>query len=541
MKKKSFQDKLADEYIPKIFGYAVNRTKTFQDAEDLSQEILTELLKSNERKAFPEDESGMERMIWKIAKYVYIGRIRKDVHRREIFGIPEYIRDESKMSSFEDDIMKREDISVLRRELAFLAETRRKIIIWHYLENKKISEISELISLAEGTVKWHLNAARNELKKGMDNMREFGEKSYNPQILNIGMQGNLGMNGEPFNLVKTKLAQNILLAAYEKPVTVSDLCTELGISAPYMEEQVDILAEGELLVKTKDKYCTDFPILFDEMAVEMAELTIKIKEDYGNLLVSKIKKLLPELRNVEFYGNDFNDDILMWLFVPMYGLKIHGKVIEKSEFPEFSGFPIRPNGGQWYALGFQSGKIWRKHNIHMNGPCWEGRTGYTAWMIDTYYSPNRVGVKENADNPNAVSEWSLIKDAGILPITTKAESLPEKDRELMAKAIGTGIYKEKNGDFVRCIPTFTRDQLESLEKYITQFDDVALIVERYHSDMAKITDRMPERLGVQRKMMSGAMTANIISAGIDYAVKNDFMNKPGKEMLNCMSAYYIQN
>lgn len=536
--KKSFQDKLATEYIPKIFGYAVNRTKTLHDAEDLSQEILTELLKSNERKAFPEDEAGAERLIWKIVKYVYIGRIRKDVNRREIFGIPEYIRDESKMSSFEEDIMKREDISVLRRELAFLAETRRKIIIWHYLENKKVSEISSLLSLPEGTVKWHLNAARNELKKGMDNMREFGEKSYNPQILNVGIQGNTGANGEPFSLLRTKLAQNILLAAYENPVTLGDLCTELGISAPYMEEQVDMLTEGELLIKIKDKYCTDFPILFDEMAVEMAELTLKIREQYGKLLVNKVKELLPELRGVGFYGSDFGEDLLMWLFVSMYGLKIHGKVVEElGRHPAYSDFPIRPNGGRWYAFGSQSGKILRDYNIYMNGPCWEGRGDYEVWMLDTQYSPNRVGRGANASE----SDWSIIKDAGVLPLTVESEYLPEKDRELMAKAVRTGAYKEKNGKFIRTIPTFTRAQLECFEKYINQFNDVILIEEQFRSDMKKIAYTMPERLGIQRETRLSSMTANCIPAGIDYAVKNNLLDNPRKEILNCMSAYYIQN
>ena len=80
-------------------------------------------------------------------------------------------------------------------------------------------------------MKWWLHEARTFIKEGMDTMREYGEKSFNPGTLYVSCQGNLGRDNEPVSCAKRKLAQNILLAAYEEPVTVKEICVEHGVSA----------------------------------------------------------------------------------------------------------------------------------------------------------------------------------------------------------------------------------------------------------------------------------------------------------------------
>ena len=44
-----------------------------------------------------------------------------------------------------------------------------------------------------------------------------------------------------------KIAQNLLILAYDKPVTVTELAKAIGIAAAYIEPVIDKLVSGELL------------------------------------------------------------------------------------------------------------------------------------------------------------------------------------------------------------------------------------------------------------------------------------------------------
>ena len=54
---------------------------------------------------------------------------------------------------------------MLRKEIGFLTCSRREIVYSFYYEGKSIVQISKELGLPAGTVKWHLNKARNDLKE----------------------------------------------------------------------------------------------------------------------------------------------------------------------------------------------------------------------------------------------------------------------------------------------------------------------------------------------------------------------------------------
>lgn len=67
----------------------------------------------------------------------------------------------------EDNILYKEDIDLLRRELALMAKDYRDIIVSYYFDNKKIGTISKVTGLPEGTVKRKLYEARQNIKEGI--------------------------------------------------------------------------------------------------------------------------------------------------------------------------------------------------------------------------------------------------------------------------------------------------------------------------------------------------------------------------------------
>ena len=73
-----------------------------------------------------------------------------------------------------------DEIKQLRREVAFLTKKRRQIVYRFYYEEKSISVISKEMGIPEGTVKWHLNKARIELKEGFLMERKIGKLGLAP-------------------------------------------------------------------------------------------------------------------------------------------------------------------------------------------------------------------------------------------------------------------------------------------------------------------------------------------------------------------------
>ena len=135
-------------------------------------------------------------------------------------------------------------------------------------------------------------------------MENYSNQSYHPITLWIANSGNNGRNNEPGSLVKGDLlAQNLLWAAYEKPVTAEALAKSIGVPTAYVEPILERLADGELMVKTGNKYYTDFIIY----TVEDKEKHIPAQKEFVknnfSLIWQHIENNLRKLRQQDFYKN----------------------------------------------------------------------------------------------------------------------------------------------------------------------------------------------------------------------------------------------
>lgn len=155
----------------------------------------------------------------------------------------------------------------MRREVAYLADSYRSVIVKRYFHGKGIGEISRELGIPEGTVKSRLDFGRKQIKKGfdsMDNYDNYSQNSYMPQQLAVRNSGVCGINDEPMSLTDGDvLAQNLLILAYDKPITVSELSRKIGVAAAYTEPVIKKLVDGELMKCLRDgRVYTDF-IIYD--------------------------------------------------------------------------------------------------------------------------------------------------------------------------------------------------------------------------------------------------------------------------------------
>ena len=87
------------------------------------------------------------------------------------------------------------------------------------------------------------------MKKGLETMET--RENYLPGQLYLSFGGSDGPNREPISLIESDLiAQNLLILAYDTPVTISDLSKAISIPAAYIEPIVKKLVDGELMVQT---------------------------------------------------------------------------------------------------------------------------------------------------------------------------------------------------------------------------------------------------------------------------------------------------
>ena len=248
-----------ENYMEKLFYFCLKKTGGTDEAEELTQEISLNIFSALNKGSVPTNFSAW---VWKIARNRYsMWATKKHIRNESVTGsdIEDY-EIEDKKTSILDEMIHKEQLSLLRRELAFIKSDYRNILVAYYIENRPIREIAQSLSLSETTVKQRLHRARSILKEGMDMTREFGKRSYNPENITFAASGSQP-SGLPWKAVQRSIPQNILLQASNNPSTVEELSIELGIALPYMEEEVELLYKATLLEKQGNRYITNFFIL----------------------------------------------------------------------------------------------------------------------------------------------------------------------------------------------------------------------------------------------------------------------------------------
>ncbi len=195
--------KFAESYMEKVFYFCLRKTGDEHEAEDLTSDISLAVFSELRRGVVPESFSGW---VWQIARNRYAKWV--DVkHKRSEF---ETVTDISDLvltdgTSLESEYIQKEDLSLLRRELAFISSEYRNVIVAYYIGDRSVRDIAASLSLPVGTVKSKLFRARNILKEGMNMAREFGALSYKPEDIAIINSGGFGYYGEPWSIIDHKL------------------------------------------------------------------------------------------------------------------------------------------------------------------------------------------------------------------------------------------------------------------------------------------------------------------------------------------------
>ena len=245
-------------YTDRIYGYAVNRTYTREEADDLSQEILLTALR---RLPTLREEERLEPWLWETARRVTAAFRRQIGRQRAMF-----VYDCPELPATDIYPAEEEEIrGLVRARIAGLSGSWRDVLILYYYDGLSCKQIAQRLALPEGTVTWRLSEGRKRLKKECADMNELRETALHPVKLTIRITGEGNYNGTtipfPHAFIEDALSQNLLYHCYREAKTVEELSRLCGVPAYYVEDALQNLVRREALLEVPGgRYRTGFLI-----------------------------------------------------------------------------------------------------------------------------------------------------------------------------------------------------------------------------------------------------------------------------------------
>lgn len=463
-------DFIITEYLQKIYGFAVKKAFSYDEAEelcaDIVQEVYLSLLKS-------EEVVNVEGYIWRISENTYSRYVSFKKRNEGISLDGLYFTDIEGGAGgmeipFYEDFSTEDsynEVMMLRREIGFLTEKRREIVYLFYYKDKSISYISKRLGIPEGTVKWHLNKARNELKEGFHMERKIGKLGLSPIIANdIGHSGDPGTNGGPEFYLGDKINLNIVYSVYFSPKTKEEIAEELGMTLVFIEDKINFLENNGFLVRTTGNRFTTY-VKFEPatFSMELCEQKLKKQLEIAEMLVKEyvpdVRKAIADMDEVYIPGGNRQ---LLEAAVIFYGvLNYCGSTIKK----DLSKYVIRPTeGGRFIAFVALKAEqsdpdyiptlklpfYWACGNMNRTSGKYPA---VSSWSVDTRYC-SRQGAWKN----NLTADYDYLYEFMTGTISDNAASAEKFDRLRERRfltednQINIMVVKGKQGEFFDRIP-----------------------------------------------------------------------------------------
>ncbi len=478
---KSAADRIITEYVPKLYGFALSKTGDSRAAEELASDITYEvylsLLKAQE-------VYNVNSYIWRISSYAYARYVDRHARQRMQNGasiedieaqlhavggrLPEALVDYDDPATLRREADERaaheKELRRLRREIAYLGETQRRIIVAHYYGGKTVREIAASLSLPEGTVKWHLYDARKTIKEGMKMERNTGKLGVEPiRLASLGHSGYSGSTGDTATHLASRLAQNVAYAAYDEPKTDAEIAEELGVSPIYLAEIIEDLENYRFMTRLPDgRLRTD--IVIHRSSKENDEAKHRLRKEY----TQKIGELfMPQMMaNMDAYLDTHrariylpDDDRSLWRWSAfMLGWQgnenrfldeVSPETVEKMNRFRYK----RPDGGDYtamawldqdYTVDYDPSPYWACGFMTRQAPRYES---VSSLQLSTNYDSRPDGW---ADNHN--EDYALLYEC----YTGK---LPETDAnvERYRRLCNRGLIVRREGSVSVNVPVIRTD------------------------------------------------------------------------------------
>ncbi|MGI6654037.1 MAG: RNA polymerase sigma factor [Christensenellales bacterium] len=427
--------------VDKTFAWSVARTFSREEAEELTQEILFQAMRSI---AGLRDKNKFEPWFWHLASITLKVFKRGKAKNRNIMAF-DAVAD--LISDNEHDFEVDEEYQDLRRSIAYMSAAYRDILVMYYYDNLSCKEIAQKLDIPEGTVTYRLSLARTKLKEGYHQMDTTALK---PAQLKIRIHGESNYNGEdrpfPWQYIDDALSQNILWYAYRKPKTVEELSSLTGVPAFYIEDRMDNLIKREAVIQpTKKTVQTNF-LIFDQEINDYASahsgrFANNVSEDFFRLSRKLAETMLSAGIRI---ANRSMGELQCLLSVMMLDT-----FVPEYKITEYKRLETRYDGGRWEYIGFYEA---------------DSRGGDVSIGMEksmNTFDNGKLAHHSYHFAPFHYRKMMFSNEIDVCQAILKGQALSEAQKEAAAKLIAEGyLEKDESSQVICAVPVFTKEQYD---------------------------------------------------------------------------------
>ena len=490
-----------DEAYLELTRYAYTRTRNSGEAEEVvSDTVLSWVQDVQAGKQIDNLTGYLHRVFERRLSDRLRRQYRRDMEFCDDGTVLNTIPDESDPEELPNALREAEAV---RKAIGRLAAIYREVVYRHYMLGQGVEEIARALGVPVGTVKSRLSDGRGQMKETITahleedththsvkktmnqkknsvtvDTRPYADASYAPKTVTIGIWGNEGGHGEPFCYLRSLIAQNILVLAYEKPISIRDLSEALAIPTPYVEFEVEKLIDGELLGKTAGGLIyTRIYMRTPEDGFGDVEAQEALAAEIAPTLWRRMEEHLAPLWEDKTSATRTFSDKQTAIFRLMLVEQMMGKVIFAPEMdtrsPDVTPM-ARPNGGWWLATGtvHEYGQKPYTHKYSGSGPV---KVNHVAYPKKEGDRPARMAMMLDYQSLFGDGHWrynTMKYSFGLQGILKFYASLftdkvkPEDDRiyELIPEFEDMGVlHRAESGEIKPDIPALPFDEWDRWE------------------------------------------------------------------------------
>ncbi len=361
------------EYLDYLYGLAEHLYSDCADLDALVQDTIMVLIAKKYKGEQVEYPKGF---LATVLKNKYNGWLR-DKYKDKLVEYSDAMNNFAGTDPLESEmtLLQREEYESVRREIGRLISLYREVVVRHYVHGQSVEQIAEALSIPKGTVLSRLSAARSQIKEGLERMEKYSQISYEPKSVTISIWGNTGLNDEPLSLVRSDIEANILILAYENPLSIRGIADTMGMPSAYLEPIIDNLVKGELMGRTPKGcvYTRCFMQMYEDSFGNIPAQE-RLAEKYADKVWEVVWKYLqPLMKREETLQMNEKQKATLLLFHmhQMLGEIVYRCRPNASEEPKQP--PVRPDAGRWLATAtvYENGQK-RDNKYDGSGPVFIG-------------------------------------------------------------------------------------------------------------------------------------------------------------------------
>jgi RNA polymerase sigma-70 factor, ECF subfamily len=156
-----------DKYIDKIYRFIFLKVNSKETAEDLSSEAFTRCWrKLQDNQGNSSAIENPQAFLYQIARNLVVDHYREKGKAQFISA--DFVPVIDPKGDIKEKIELSSDLSMVRTALAGLKNEHQELVIWHYLDDLSIAEMSKILNKSEGTIRVALHRAMKSLKKELE-------------------------------------------------------------------------------------------------------------------------------------------------------------------------------------------------------------------------------------------------------------------------------------------------------------------------------------------------------------------------------------